>query len=272
MSDLISLRSSKLCAGATHHCKCMFLFLIFNFQPEGGEVHFPFTEKLFPDGAAFSGRSGRSAPTDNRITRESRVALQCLAEIGRIVGADFRELLTACIVEIPRDTDLDDHVEITGGTTARMRNPLASQTQLGPAVRAGRNGDGDPTVEAGNLDLGSRGRLGDRHGNLEQNVATVALEERVRSDANRRNQVTRGSAAPAFTALAPQPDLPAIRDPRRDPNRHGRGALAPIPGGPRNLEALLATAGRIEKIEVDPRLEVRPSTLARPPDRTGTTE
>jgi hypothetical protein len=57
MPRLIPLLESKLRADAVDDCKSPFLLLIVSFQPELGEAYFPFSEKLFSDGAAFSGRS-----------------------------------------------------------------------------------------------------------------------------------------------------------------------------------------------------------------------
>ncbi len=113
------------------------------------------------------------------------------------------------------DADLHVHVAARGGT--QHREALGAQPELVAGLGACRDGDaGAPAVDAGHLDMPAEGRLRHAQGHADEDVRTLALEDRVRAQRDVDIEVAGGRAAQAGLALAGQADAGAVLDAGRD--------------------------------------------------------
>src|SRR5271165_607063 len=156
---------------------------------------------------------------------EEAFALRVAVGVLVAFGFEFLQQLALPPGEVLRrlDGDLDEHVATL--RRAQRREALAAQAELIAGLGAGRDLHlCARAVDDRHLDIAakSRERHAQRHAN--QDVRAVALEQRVRPDANMHIEIARRSTLPASLAFAREADELAILNPRR--NRHLKRALA----------------------------------------------
>src|SRR5439155_14783548 len=99
---------------------------------------------------------------------------------------------------------------------AQPRHALAAQAQHLVRLAAGDDLQRLRAAEDGHLDLGPECQLGERHGQVAEQIGAVAREDRVVADPHEDVEIARGAAVHTAAALAGQAQLHAVVDAGRD--------------------------------------------------------
>src|SRR5438105_12855341 len=118
--------------------------------------------------------------------------------------------------ELLRDLQQQAIAGVAVAALAQPRHPLAAQAQHLVRLAAGGDFQRVRTVEHGHLDLGAERQLGERYGQVAEQIGAVAREDRVVADPHEDVEIAGGAAVHAAAALAGQAQLHAVVDAGRD--------------------------------------------------------
>src|SRR6185437_11141861 len=104
----------------------------------------------------------------------------------------------------------DRHQLIATRVAVYQRHALALQAERAPALRARRHLHGLFAIERRYLNLRAHRRIGEAHRQLEEDVAALPLEEFVRLDIERDEQVARRTTTRGPLTFARHPDRDAV--------------------------------------------------------------
>ena len=181
---------------------------------------------------------------------------------------EFFEQFSRAVVQILRDHDLQDRVQVAGFVRLTVDDAFAAKPEPCSAGRSRRNSHRDQAfAERWHVNFRTERRFGQRDRHVDQQVGAVASEIGVRSDSDLDHQVAVGPSAHAGMPLSRQPDDAATVD----SGWNSSGNLLRLPRGV-DGQAVAAAFRRRGKRDVDRCLDVLPLSRASSPPTTATPE